>query len=366
MLPNSTANVAPSSAGQSPTSQPQPDSGQPAQAGAQPAGLAAVVPSRVEALAPGNVKLDGTASTAPNSSALSYLWSLESKPANSAAQMFDRTSPVVQVQLDVVGTYKFKLVVSSEGKSSDPVHVTVDAVAPGATAPFASFKGSGLSIPESMQLSSACSYYRTVANYATFWSFGAGPFDFTCIQPPTVPWLDIETQGGFVGELGHLSANLRTLRGGGISGTLQYTRANANTISDYEYTVSTEVIELASAPVGKATGTALIHAISAGTVTPNTSGFVLYKAQGAFKPSNVPSGWEVAQQMSVLVTLDGHAAQGGQIVTQKVFERTFISDFAETIPLNLNWAQLQGTMFDGSATYHVSVSHQMTFKRTSD
>jgi hypothetical protein len=66
------------------------------------------------------VFLDGSASTDPESSALTYKWTLTSKPAGSAADLAPSASPRPSFMADVEGLYSATLVVS-DGKVSSAV-----------------------------------------------------------------------------------------------------------------------------------------------------------------------------------------------------------------------------------------------------
>lgn len=314
------------------------------------------------------LQLDGSASTGIKGSALTYLWSLESKPALSTVQLLDTMNPWAQVWPDVAGVYKFKLVVSSGGKSSAPVIVSVEAVAAGALPPFATFKASGLSISDSGG-ATGCSYFRSPANFATFWSFMPNPLDLNCTYPQPNTFPDVKAQGGFGGgQPSMLGSSLEFLDGSGVSGAPQVTWANVNTLSSYGYGISAEAASLANIPAGTATGTLFVHSIAAAYAMPHTTGVVPFKIEGTVQPINVPAGWQVVPELLVRVTLEGATFENGQpgSSTTVIFERAFTADFVETIPLNLNWAQLPVAYAGGSATYRMVVSHRMTFKRTAE
>lgn len=75
------------------------------------------------------VTLDGSGSTSGNS--ITYLWSLESAPDQSSAQISDPTSISASFTPDVTGAYSVKLIVS-DGSNEDSDMITVTAIEGGA------------------------------------------------------------------------------------------------------------------------------------------------------------------------------------------------------------------------------------------
>jgi hypothetical protein len=73
------------------------------------------------------VTLDGSGSSDANGDALTYAWTLTSKPAGSAASLINPTSPKPTFQADVAGTYVASLVVNDGKVSSQAGTVTVTA-----------------------------------------------------------------------------------------------------------------------------------------------------------------------------------------------------------------------------------------------
>ncbi|KWT69528.1 hypothetical protein WDL1P2_00064 (plasmid) [Variovorax sp. WDL1] len=312
------------------------------------------------------MQVDGSASTGVQGNAVSYLWTLETKPSSSTAQLNNTTTQQAMLWPDVVGTYKLKLVVSSGGKTSEPAYTTIEAVAPGVLPPFVTFKASGLNVGTSVSVG-GCSYFRNTVNFSNFWSF-ANFEPMPCfLSQPGVP--DLEWRGSNSGgQLSDIALNVRYLGSSGISGKSEVTWANVSTISSYGFGLSAEPIELAKIPAGKATGTDFHHWMNAAYVQQFSTGGVLqYRIEGSMQPANVAPGWELDQSLTVVVTLEGPTFINSQpgYESIKVFERTFTADFDETIPLSLNWAQMPAT-FVNYGTYRVAVFNRVAFKRTSE
>jgi len=87
-------------------------------------------------VAGGNVSLDGSASSDANGDALTYMWTLTTKPAGSTATLSLSTSAKTTFKADVAGNYVATLVVSDGKLSSAPVTVTVAATALQSNAAF--------------------------------------------------------------------------------------------------------------------------------------------------------------------------------------------------------------------------------------
>ena len=76
------------------------------------------------------VRLNGSASSDPNGDALSFQWSLTSRPAGSTATLQNRSSPTPELVADVIGIYVVSLVVSDGRADSVGATVTITATPP--------------------------------------------------------------------------------------------------------------------------------------------------------------------------------------------------------------------------------------------
>ncbi len=76
------------------------------------------------------VRLNGSASSDPNGDALSFQWSLTSRPAGSTASLQNRTAPNLELVADVIGIYVVSLVVSDGRVDSAGATVTITATPP--------------------------------------------------------------------------------------------------------------------------------------------------------------------------------------------------------------------------------------------
>ena len=75
------------------------------------------------------VSLDGRSSSDPDGTPVSFLWSLISSPAGSAARLSDPTAAQPTLTTDVPGLYTVQLVVNDGNRNSPPSIVTIRAVA---------------------------------------------------------------------------------------------------------------------------------------------------------------------------------------------------------------------------------------------
>lgn len=84
--------------------------------------LQSVIAAPSQAVTGERVTLDGSQSSHPEGEPLSFSWSLESKPAGSAAFIGDDTEPDASLVPDLTGTYEITLVVTADGASDLATH----------------------------------------------------------------------------------------------------------------------------------------------------------------------------------------------------------------------------------------------------
>lgn len=85
----------------------------------------AVIDGTMKVSAGQTVYLDGNFSSDPGGGALSFRWTLESRPEGSVATVTDSTNANAQFDADVAGIYKVRLVVNNGFNDSEPVYATV-------------------------------------------------------------------------------------------------------------------------------------------------------------------------------------------------------------------------------------------------
>ncbi|CAM4126192.1 PKD domain-containing protein [Kerstersia similis] len=123
--------------------------------------------------------LDGTPSLAPTgaSGPLAYLWTLLEKPEGSAGSVADYTSGNATLHLDLAGTYILQLVVSHNGKDSQPARVEVN-VSSGNAPPVAVAKDLTIKLGEVARPDGSASYdpdHQPLQYRWRFAQYGATP-----------------------------------------------------------------------------------------------------------------------------------------------------------------------------------------------
>jgi hypothetical protein len=127
------------------------------------------------------VTLNGSGSTDANGDALTYTWSLTSRPTGSTAALTGATTVNPTFVADVAGSYVFSLTVRDGSLNSTPATVTVTAavanVAPVANAGTAQFVRPGTSV----QLSGALSSDANGDQLSYSWSFVSIPINSAAV-----------------------------------------------------------------------------------------------------------------------------------------------------------------------------------------
>jgi len=124
----------------------------------------------------GNVTLDGSDSSDPDEAALTYIWTIQSKPDASSAAIEDNSLASFPFTPDVVGTYIFRLVVDNGQIQSTAETVTI--VCTSVNVPPVAVVGNSLSFlnNETATISGSDSYDSDGDALTYRWSISAKPF----------------------------------------------------------------------------------------------------------------------------------------------------------------------------------------------
>lgn len=148
------------------------------------------------------VELDGRGSSDPDGHALTFAWSLLSKPDGSAAQVFDPTAAVTSFDADADGTYVVQLIVNDGFDVSEPrtVTMTTENLLPVANAGPDQTAALGATI----RLDGSSSSDPEGASLQFFWSLIARPAGSTATlsDPAAVnPAFVADAEGVYVAQL---------------------------------------------------------------------------------------------------------------------------------------------------------------------
>lgn len=337
---------------------------QPSDPGAVPSPIAVVTASSSGLL--GQVfTFDGSASTVASGKTKTYRWELRSKPFASQSVLVESAGAKPFLLLDVVGDYTVRLIVNDGERDSAPVDATITSVVPASTGPMLKFAlVETTATPDSSRTANiqVCDAYRLDSHLADFWTPGLSasncnsglglPADFQT-QYRSTGSLSV-TAGLFPGALGEHS----TVAAGALPTDLPATPISMS------YELAANITGLARTSIGKAGGTSLDYVVPGYRMyapSSNPGAKASYRIAGAVAPQHAPQGWEAVVETTV--NIDVSAYSGATPTTKfNVYTKKFNADFSEDVDVELDPSAY--TQFVGDqATYALSVSHQVAYKR---
>ncbi len=203
------------------------------------------------------VTLDGSASSDANSDALTYAWSLSSKPAGSGAALLSPTSVKPTFTADVAGTYVASLTVNDGKLSSSPATVSVTAtvgnIAPVANAGPAQSVAAGTLV--TLDGSASSDANNDALTYS--WSLTSRPTGSSAalLSPASVkPTFTADAAGSYVASL--------TVNDGKISSTPATVSVTATSLTSLTLSLPARSINASQLAVIVAAGDPLSEAIA--------------------------------------------------------------------------------------------------------